>query len=86
MIAALTKKQADDNAAVETEVAALAAKAAAEAEAAAAEAARQAELKARGEAIGSFVGSIFGGGGEPVEKVIDPTLVAPIPAPRMARG
>jgi murein L,D-transpeptidase YafK len=86
MIAALTKKQAADDAAVVTEVAALEAKAAAEAEAAAKEAARQAELEARGEAIGSFVGSIFGGGGEPVEKVIDPNLVAPIPAPRLARG
>ena len=86
MIAALTKKQADDDAAVKIEVAALEAKAAAEAEAAAKEAARQAELKARGDALGNFVGSIFGGGGEPVEKTMDPSLIAPIPAPPIRRG
>jgi murein L,D-transpeptidase YafK len=86
LVAAVKTKQAADNAAIATEVAALEAKASAAAEAAANEAARQAELKARGEAIGNFVGSIFGGGGEPVEKVIDPTLVAPIPAPPIRRG
>jgi hypothetical protein len=69
-----------------SEVATLAAKdakAAAEAEQAAAE---QAALKARGQAIGSFVGGLFGGGKDAdVQKVIDPSLKAPMPAPRIKR-
>jgi murein L,D-transpeptidase YafK len=87
MIAALSAKQSADNAAMQTEVAALAdkaAKAAAEAEKKSAE---EAALKARGEAIGSFVGGIFGGGKDAdVQKVVDPSLVAPVPAPRIKRG
>jgi murein L,D-transpeptidase YafK len=88
MIAALTKKKAADEAAMAIEVAALEAKAAADAAAAERAAAEQAAVKARGEAIGDFVGSIFGGGktDAEVEKVVDPTLIAPIPAPRIERG
>jgi murein L,D-transpeptidase YafK len=86
LTAALQQKQAADDAAMQAEVAALAAKeskAAAEAEKAAA---AQAEAKARGEAIGSFVGNLFGGGKDAeVEKVIDPSLKAPVPAPRIKR-
>jgi murein L,D-transpeptidase YafK len=86
MVAALAKKQADDKAAMDIEVAALAAKAAAAQAAVDAEAARVAAAKARGNAIGDFVGSIFGGGEAGVEKVIDPNLVAPVPAPRIQRS
>jgi hypothetical protein len=85
MTAALQQKQAADEAAMAVEVAALAekeAKAAAEAEKAAAE---QAALKARGEAIGSFVGGLLGAKDTDVQKVIDPTLKAPVPAPRIKR-
>ncbi|HEY0919563.1 L,D-transpeptidase family protein [Devosia sp.] len=85
MTAALQTKQAADDAAMATEVAALAArqaKAAAEAEKAAAE---LAAAKARGEAIGSFVSGLFGGKDAGAEKVIDPSLKAPVPAPRIQR-
>ena len=85
MSAALQHKQAADEAAMATEVAALAAqdaRAQAEAEKAAAE---LAAAKARGEAIGSFVSSMFGGRDAGVGKVIDPTLKAPVPAPRIKR-
>jgi murein L,D-transpeptidase YafK len=72
--------------------------AAREAEEAARAAEAEAAAKARGEAIGSFfsnMGSAIGntlglGNGKPPEaatpKVIDPTLVAPIPAPRIRRS
>jgi murein L,D-transpeptidase YafK len=87
MVAALQKKQAADRTAMAVEVAALETKAAAEAAAAQKAAAEQAAIKARGESIGSFVGALFGGGSNAdVEKVVDPTLVAPIPAPRIQRG
>jgi murein L,D-transpeptidase YafK len=88
MLAVLAKKQAADQAAMVTEVAALEAKAAAEAEAAQKAAAEQAALEARGDAIGDFVGSIFGGGNKDagIQKIIDPNLVAPIPAPPIKRG
>ena len=85
MTAALQQKLAADEAALAIEVAALAekqAKAAAEAEKAAAEAAA---LKARGEAIGSFVGGLFGGKDADVQKIIDPSLKPPVPAPRIKR-
>jgi murein L,D-transpeptidase YafK len=86
MTAALQQKQAADEATMAAEVAALAAKeakAAADAEKAAA---HEAALKARGEAIGDFVGGIFGGGKDAdVQKVIDPSLKAPMPAPRIKR-
>ena len=85
MTAALQQKQAADEAAVAIEVAALAdkeARAAAEAEKAAA---ALAAAKARGEAIGSFVGGLFGTKDAGVEKTIDPTLKAPVPAPRIKR-
>ena len=87
MVAALARKQAADAAVMKTEIASLAdkeARAKAEAEKKAAE---EAALKARGEAIGDFVGGIFGGGkDEDVKKVIDPKLVAPVPAPRIKRS
>jgi murein L,D-transpeptidase YafK len=87
MVAALQQKQAADNAAMQTEVASLAEKAAkakADAEKAAAE---EAALKARGEAIGDFVGGLFGGGKDDgAQKVVNPDLVAPVPAPRIKRG
>ncbi|MDP1732329.1 MAG: murein L,D-transpeptidase family protein [Devosia sp.] len=85
MTVALRQKQAADEAAMVTEVAALAdkeAKARAEAERLAAE---QAALKARGETIGSFVGGLFGGKDGDVKKVINLTLKAPVPAPRIKR-
>lgn len=85
MTAELQKKQAADEAAMAVEVAALAdkeAKAAAEAEKLAA---AEVAAKARGEAIGSFVGNLFGAKDADAQKVIDPTLVAPVPAPRIKR-
>jgi murein L,D-transpeptidase YafK len=87
MTAALQAKQAADAAAMQAEVASLEKKAAAEKAAAEKEAAAYAEAKARGEAIGSFVGGIFGGGKDAdVKKTIDPTIKAPVPAPRPQRG
>lgn len=97
MTAALTAKQDADSAAVVRELAdietraqydaTMAAKAAAEAEQAAA---AEAAGKARGEAIGSFFSNIFGGNTAPAQttapKVINPALVAPIPAPRIRRS
>lgn len=86
MTAALQQKQAADEAAMATEVAALAAKEAKAAVEARKLAAEQAVLRARGEAIGSFVGGLFGGGKDAdVRKVIDPSLKAPVPAPRIKR-
>jgi murein L,D-transpeptidase YafK len=87
MVAALAKKQAADIKAMETEVAALTEKQAREQEAAEKAAAAEAAAKARGEAIGDFVGGIFGGGEDgDVKKVVNPKLIAPIPAPRIKRG
>ena len=87
MIAALAKKQAADDAAMAAEVAALEAENARAADEAAKRAAEEAALKARGEAIGSFVSGIFGGGKDDgAGKVVDPNLVAPVPAPRIKRG
>ena len=70
-----------------------------EAEIAAREAEAQAKAKARGEAIGGFfanVGSAIGGtlgfgkNDAPAEpeapRVVNPSLVAPIPAPRISRS
>lgn len=87
MVAALAKKQSDDLAAMQSEVAAIAARKAAAKAAAEAKAAEEAAVAARGSAIGDFVGSIFGGGKDAgVEKVVDPSLVAPVPAPRIKRS
>lgn len=95
LVAALQQKQAADNAAMQGEVASIAARQAKTGADAAKAAAEQAAAKARGEAIGSFVGGvvgsvggIFGGGGKDagVTKVVDPALVAPVPAPRRQRG
>lgn len=88
LVAALSAKQAADNAAMQAALATLEARRAAEAAAAEKAAAEQAALKARGRSIGSFVGGLFGGGSQDagVEKVVDPSLVAPVPAARMARS
>lgn len=101
MVAAISAKQQADAAAIAREVANIESReereariAAAAAEEAARLAEAEAKAKARGEAIGGFlanVGSKIGlGGGDPAEaeapKVIDPTLVAPVPAPRITRG
>jgi murein L,D-transpeptidase YafK len=84
--ASVKSKMAADDAAVATEVAALAAREAkavadtqkaAEAEAAA---------KARGEAIGSFIGGLFGGAQPaPQAPAATPDPNAPVPAPRPDR-
>ena len=86
MVAALAKKQAADDAAMQSAAAALAQKAAKAQAEADAEAARKAALKAQEQAIGSFVGNLFSGGKDAgVEKVVNPALVAPTPAPRIKR-
>ena len=80
----LQAKQLADQAAIDKAVADLAAmdaKAAADAQKAAE---AEAAAKARGEAIGSFIGGIFGGGDG--QKVIDPSVEAPMPAPRLNRA
>ena len=59
---AVTKKAADDDAAMRTAVAAVEAKRLKELEAAEKAAAERAALEARGEAIGGFIGGLFGGG------------------------
>lgn len=82
--ASVKAKMAADDVAMAKEVAAIAdrkAKAAAEVEAAAR---AEAAAKARGEAIGSFIGGMFGGGD--TAGVIDPSKVAPVPAPRLNRA
>ena len=91
MIAALAKKQALDDSVFVTEVASIAqneAKAAADAQAAAEQAAA---LKARGQAINGavtgFFSGIFGAGETAgAQVVVDPTLAAPTPMPRIPRG
>jgi murein L,D-transpeptidase YafK len=90
LVAALTKKQAADNAAMESEIATLGIKKAKADEAAKKAAETEAALKARGEAIGSFVGGIVGGGKpEPApaaDGTVDPAQVAPVPAPPIKRS
>ena len=94
LTAALKAKQVADEAAMVQEVALLAdqqAQAAAAAAKAAEEAAKvaaaKAAAKAQGEAIGGFIGGLlFGGGSEPAQGVIDPSIVPPIPAPHLDRG
>jgi murein L,D-transpeptidase YafK len=88
MVAALQKKQAADNAAMQTEVAALEVKQAKAKADADKKAAEDAALKARGEAIGSFVGGIFGGqqpAPQSTPATVDPKQVAPVPQPRIKR-
>jgi murein L,D-transpeptidase YafK len=80
----LQAKQAADQAAMDKAVSDLQAKeakAAADAQKAADD---EAAAKARGEAIGDFFGGMFGGGDR--QKVIDPTVEAPVPAPRPNRA
>jgi len=81
--ASVAAKLAADDAALTTQVAALAdraAKAAADAEKAKA---AEAAAKERGEAIGNFIGGLFGGG-QPAAPAapVDPTVEAPVPVPR----
>jgi murein L,D-transpeptidase YafK len=80
----LQAKQLADQAAMDkavTDLAAKDAKAAADAQKAAD---TEAAAKARGEAIGSFIGGMFGGGDG--QKTIDPSVEAPVPAPRLNRA
>jgi len=102
MVAALNAKQQADTAAIAREMGNIqnaeeraAAQAAAEAEAAERAAIAEAKAKARGQAIGTFFSSVGSAinpfdNNQPAEpeapKVVDPTLVAPIPAPRIQRG
>lgn len=89
LVAALSKKQAADNATMESEIATLGIKKAKADEAAQKAAETDAALKARGEAIGSFVGGIFGGTEEAAPTAggpVDPAQVAPVPAPRIKRS
>src|SRR5262249_5006623 len=81
---------------IQNQEARAAATAASQAEAAARAAEAEAKAKARGEAIGTFFSNVgsainpFDNSKAAVEpdapKVIDPTLVAPTPAPRIQRG
>lgn len=82
MTAALQQKQAADDAAVASELAAVAAIEARERAAADKAAADAAAAKARGEAFGSFIGGLFGGADGGAEKVVDPSIEAPTPATR----
>lgn len=84
MVAALEAKAAADEAAFANAVVINQSKEAKAAEDAARAAEEKAAVAARGEAISGFFGGLFGGGGE--QKVINPNLVAPVPAPRLSRG
>jgi murein L,D-transpeptidase YafK len=86
MTAALQQKQVADEAAMQAEVATLADKEARTAAAAERVAAEEAALRARGAAIGSFIGGVFGAKDADVRKVVNPSLRAPMPAPRIKRG
>jgi murein L,D-transpeptidase YafK len=85
LTAALSEKQAADQAAMAKAVADMEAAEARQAEEARKLAEAEAAAKARGEAIGSFIGGLFGAPPE-APKVIDPSLVAPVPAPRLNRA
>ena len=80
----LQAKQAADQAAMDNAVSDLQAKEAKAAADAQKAAEAEAAAKARGEAIGDFFGGMFGGGDG--QKVIDPTVEAPVPAPRPNRA
>ena len=80
----LQAKQLADQAAIDKAVADLAAKDAKAAADAQKAAEAEAAAKARGEAIGNFVGGIFGGDGG--KGTIDPSIEAPVPAPRPNRA
>ncbi len=87
LVAALSAKEAADEAAITAEATAIAAKKAKEAAEIQKAADAQAAAKARGEAIGGFVNGIFGGATPPADAgVVTPDLVAPTPAPRIQRG
>jgi len=80
----LQAKQLADQAAIDKAVADLAAKDAKAAADAQKAAEAEAAARARGEAIGSFIGGIFGGEGG--QGTIDPSIKAPVPAPRLNRA
>jgi len=80
----LQAKQAADDAAMGKVVADMAAKDAKAAADVQKAAEAEAAAKARGEAIGDFIGGVFGGGDG--QKVIDPSVEAPVPAPRLNRA
>lgn len=80
----LQAKQLADQAAMEKVLADLKAKDARVAADAQKAAEAEAAAKARGEAIGNFIGGLFGGGEG--QKVIDPSVEAPTPAPRPPRA
>jgi murein L,D-transpeptidase YafK len=77
-------KAAADEAAMTAKVAALAGQAAKAAAEAKKVADAQAAAKARGEAIGSFIGGLFGG--EQVQGTVDPSIIPPVPLPRIHRS
>ncbi len=81
MTAEIKAKMAADDAALTKLVADLDTQAAKQAADAQKAADAEAAAKARGEAIGSFIGGLFGG-----QTTGDPSLVAPVPAPRLTRG
>jgi murein L,D-transpeptidase YafK len=90
LVAALTQKQAADNATMDSEIATLGIKKAKADDAAKKAAETEAALKARGEAIGNFVGGIVGGGQQQPAPAaaggtVDPKQVAPVPAPPIKR-
>ena len=84
LTARLLEKQVADEQQISVEVAALTVKREKEAAAADAKAKEDAALKARGEAIGNFVGGILGNP-EVVGVPTDPSVVAPVPRPRIKR-
>lgn len=82
--AALEKKQAADLAAMTEQVATLTDREKRNALEAQKKAEEEAAITARGEVVGGFIGGLFGG--ESVKKVIDPSIKAPTPRPRIQRG
>jgi murein L,D-transpeptidase YafK len=88
LVAAIDAKEAADDAAFTTELAAIKTREAAAAAAKQAEADAAAAAKLRGQAIGGFVNGLFGGSHEQPAPIgiIDPTKSAPVPAPRIVRG
>lgn len=86
LLTALAAKAAADDAAMATEVTNETNRQAKAAEEQARAERERAAAAARGEAIGSFIGGIFGQNKDgDVQKVVDPTLKAPIPAPPKKR-
>lgn len=87
LMAAVEAKAAADEAALATEVQNEALRAAKAAEEEARAQREREAAAARGEAISGFIGGLFGGGKDAgVAKVVNPNLIAPIPAPRIKRA